>query len=108
MEQPDAQLVDAVLDAMRRRRREADATPLLPGHPRPPYPYEILADRYPADFVLDMMERLEDAGITESGVSTRTGWVRDYLPDIEARIAAFKPAKTCPGATSPTRGILCR
>lgn len=82
MEQPDAQLVDAVIDAMRRRH----ADPNLHSQ----YPYEMLADRYPVDVVLDMMDRLEDADISESGVSLRGGWVRDYLSDIEARIAAFK------------------
>lgn len=73
-------LVDRVLAAMRAYHEK----------PGSPYPYEVLADQYPADQVLALMEELEDADITESGVSLRTGWVCDYLPDIEQRIAAFK------------------
>lgn len=77
------ELVDDVLAAMRRYRVE----------PNSPYPYEILAAKYPAQTVLDVMEELEDADITESGVSLRTGWVREYLPDIEQMITEFKATR---------------
>lgn len=74
------EMVDKVLAAMRARQEERDA----------PYPYEALAEWYPTEQVLALMEALEAADISESGVSLRTGWVMDYLPDIEQRIAAFK------------------
>lgn len=80
METWTPELVDRVLAAMRARQGSRDA----------PYPYEALADQYPPEQILALMEDLEDADITESGVSLRTGWVRDYLPDIEDRIEAFK------------------
>lgn len=74
-------LVDAVIETLRARRENTM---------RGPWPYETLADRWPAEVVLGCMERLDDAGIIECGVSLRTAWVRDYLPDIGERIAAFK------------------
>lgn len=72
--------IDDVIAAIRQYR--ADPIPS-------PFPYERLAG-YPKAAVLAMTEFLEDAEIVECGVSLRTGWVRDYLPDIEQRIAAFK------------------
>lgn len=78
---PDPELVDAVIDAVRRRR----ASNYTVG-----YPYELLADRWPAETVLDMMERLSYHDILECGVSLRTAWVCEYDPLLAKRILAFK------------------
>lgn len=80
MTAPDPQFVDDVLAAVRASR-------VTPGAP---YPYEILAEQYPAEAVMEMMDRLSSADILDYGVSLRTAWVCEYLPDLEARIAAVK------------------
>ena len=84
----DPRMVDDVLAAIRSRRGMKPA----------PWPYELLADRYCAGDVLDLMERLADADILEWGVSLRSSWVIDYDPQIEARIAAFKEGREFPEA----------
>jgi hypothetical protein len=80
MELVDPQMVDDVIAAIRDRRQTPGA----------PWPYEMLADRYTPESVLDLMERLDEADILDYGVSLRSAWVVDYDPEIEARIAAFK------------------
>lgn len=85
-----AEMVDDVIAAMRARRTAA-----MRAHPNDlgqitAYPYEVLADRYPPDDVIALMEALDLADITDYGVSPRTGWVRDYDPRIADRIEAFK------------------
>lgn len=87
--------VDDVLAAMRARRADRSA----------PYPYEALADRYPVEEIIALMEDLEDEDITESGVSLRTGWVRDYLPDIDRRIADFKASRGA-GAAEASNNVM--
>ena len=54
------------------------------------FPYEILEHKYHWRRVLNLMDKLSDAGILEYGVSLRTGWIQDYDPDIEQKIAEFK------------------
>ena len=81
-----AQLVDDVIAAIRARRGNAQLG----------FPYETLADRYPAELVLTLMEELSDADILEYGVSLRTAWVQDYVPDLDKRIAAFKAERCTP------------
>lgn len=85
-----AQIVDDVIAAMRARRAAAirghgDDLKLITA-----YPYEVLADRYPEADVIDLMGDLDEADITDFGISLRCGWVCDYDPRIADRIEAFK------------------
>lgn len=89
------QMVDDVLAAIRTRRDIINAEPMGP-NTASQYPYEMLADRYPAGAVLDLMDQLSDADILDYGVSLRTAWVCDYDPAIGDRIAAFKRGEEYP------------
>lgn len=80
------EFIDDVIAAMRARTRSEET--------RAPWPYEMLADRYPAEQVLALMDDLNGEDIADYGVSLRSSWVCDYEPDIEQRIAAFKASRS--------------
>ncbi len=85
------ELVDAVLEACRRRRDD----------PALGWPHEILADRYTVEEVMAMMEALDDAGILDYGVSLRSAWVADYDGHLAGRVAAFKAGQDYDGPEPP-------
>jgi hypothetical protein len=78
--------VDDVIRAVRIRREMPDQ----------PFPADLLAGQYTPAQVYTVMRELEQAHIIEYGISLRTGWVRDYDPDIEVRINAFKADQPYP------------